>query len=101
MKRIIVDYQKLNEDILDLLVEKFPDGYDDSDIISFRNAKNEIVEAVEVRTEDTIYLVKVGVRLAQAMENYIEDDDDVSTDDDSVDFDEVKAEDADADDDND
>ncbi|QDO93576.1 hypothetical protein FNB79_06150 [Formosa sediminum] len=101
MKRIIVDYQKLNEDILDLLVEKFPDGYDDSDIISFRNAKNEIVEAVEVRTDDTIYLVKVGVRLAQAMENYIEDDDDIATDDDSsVDFDEVKADDTD-DDDND
>lgn len=74
MKRVIVDYQKLNEDILDLLVEKFPDGYDDDDIISFRNIKNEIVEAVEVRTEDTIYLVKVGVRLVQAMEDYSEDE---------------------------
>ncbi|WP_159022542.1 hypothetical protein [Formosa sp. L2A11] len=101
MKRVIVDYQKLNEDILDLLVEKFPDGYDDSDIISFRNAKNEIVEAVEVKTEDTIYLVKVGVRLVKAMENYIEvdDDDDVDADE-NVDFDEVKAEEVD-DDDND
>ncbi|TYA53098.1 hypothetical protein [Formosa maritima] len=82
MKRVIVDYQKLNEDILDLLVEKFPDGYDDEDIISFRNIKNEIVEAVEVRTEDTIYLVKVGVRLVQAMEDYSDDDND--TDDDDV-----------------
>ncbi|MBP1839232.1 hypothetical protein [Formosa algae] len=102
MKRVIVDYQKLNEDILDLLVEKFPDGYDDSDIISFRNAKNEIVEAVEVKTEDTIYLVKVGVRLVKAMENYIEDDedDDVADDEANVDFDEVKDEDAE-DDDND
>ena len=94
MKRVIVDYQKLNEDILNLLVEKFPDGYDDSDIISFKNAKNETVEAVEVKTEDTIYLVKVGVRLAQAMENYIEDD--VEDVDDDVDFDEVKPEDAEA-----
>ncbi|MDW5287968.1 hypothetical protein [Formosa sp. PL04] len=93
MKRVIVDYQKLNEDILNLLVEKFPDGYDDADIISFRNAKNELVEAVEVKTEDTIYLVKVGVRLAQAMENYIEDD---VEDDVDVDFDEVKPEDAEA-----
>lgn len=101
MKRIIVDYQKLNEDILNLLVEKFPDGYDDSDIISFRNAKNEIVEAVEVKTEDTIYLVKVGVRLVQAMENFIEEEDDVTVDDETnVDFDEVKAEDADDEDDN-
>jgi hypothetical protein len=80
MKRVIVDYQKLNEDILDLLVEKFPDGYDDEDIISFRNIKNEIVEAVEVRTDDTIYLVKVGVRLVQAMEDYSDDDNDTGDD---------------------
>ncbi len=65
---------------MDLLVEKFPDGYDDEDIISFRNIKNEIVEAVEVRTEDTIYLVKVGVRLVQAMEDYSDDDNDADDD---------------------
>jgi hypothetical protein len=57
MKRVIVDYAKLTNAILNLLVDKFPDGYDDSNIISFRNAKNELIE-VEVRTEDTIYLVK-------------------------------------------
>ncbi len=73
MKRVIVDYKKLNEDILDLLVEKFPDGYGDHQIIAFKNAKNELVEAVEVRTEDTIYLVKVGVRLVKAMEDYGDD----------------------------
>lgn len=89
MIRKIVDYNKLNDDILNLLVEKFPDGYDDSDIISFRNAKNEVVEAVEVRTDDTIYLVKVGVRLVQAMEDFGEEDDTDKDDDDmpDVDFD--------------
>jgi DNA-directed RNA polymerase subunit delta len=70
MIRKIVDYQKLNEDILNLLVNKFPDGYDDDDIISFRNANNELVEAVEVRTDDTIYLVKIGVKLVKAMEEH-------------------------------
>ena len=48
MIRKIVDYQKLNVDILNLLVEKFPDGYDGDDIISFRNANNELIDAVEV-----------------------------------------------------
>jgi len=75
MKRIIVDYAKLTGDILNLLVEKFPEGYDDSDIIRFRNAQNELIEAVEVRTEDTIYLVKVSTKLASRMEKYDEDDD--------------------------
>ena len=74
MKRVIVDYAKLTNEILTLLVEKFPEGYDDSDIIRFKNAKNESVEAVEVRTEDTIYLVKVSTKLADRIENYDEDD---------------------------
>ncbi len=75
MRRIIVDYAKLTGDILNLLVEKFPDGYDDSDIIRFRNAQNELIEAVEVKTEDTIYLVKVSTKLASRMEKFDEDDD--------------------------
>lgn len=75
MKRVIVDYAKLTNEILSLLVEKFPDGYDDSDIIRFKNAKNETVEAVEVRTIDTIYLVKVSTKLSDRIENYDEDDD--------------------------
>lgn len=74
MKRVIVDYAKLTNEILNLLVDKFSDGYDDSNIISFRNAKNELVEAVEVRTEETIYLVKVSTKLADRIENYDEDD---------------------------
>lgn len=80
MRRVIVEYAKLTNDILNLLVEKFPDGYDDEDIIRFKNAKNELVEAVEVRTEDTIYLVKVSTKLADRIENYDEDDDEISDD---------------------
>ena len=74
MKRIIVDYKKLTPEILGLLVEKYPDGYDDDQVISFKNAKNETVDAVEVRTEDTVYLVKVSTRLENTMANFDEDD---------------------------
>ena len=121
MKRVIVDYAKLTNEILNLLVEKFPDGYDDSDVIRFRNAKNELIEAVEVRTEDTIYLVKISTKLADRIENYDEDDEieiepiaDISLDDDDDDAssdddddkpeykdDEVSGEDDDDDDDKD
>ena len=78
MKRIIVDYKKLTPEILGLLVDKYPDGYDDDQIISFKNAKNETVDAVEVRTEDSIYLVKVSTRLENTMANYDEEDYDES-----------------------
>ncbi|MCB0381971.1 MAG: hypothetical protein KDD05_01320 [Psychroserpens sp.] len=74
LKRVIVDFKKLTPEILALLVEKYPDGYDDDNIITFRNANNEIVEAVEVTTADTKYLVKVSTKLEVTMENYDEDD---------------------------
>jgi hypothetical protein len=74
LKRVIVDFKKLTPEILSLLVEKYPDGYDDENIITFKNANNEIVEAVEVTTNDTKYLVKVSTKLQVTMENYDEDD---------------------------
>ena len=75
MKRVIVDYAKLTKDILDMLLDKYPDGYDYEDIITFKNAKGENVKAVELRTEDTVYLVKVSSKLENAMEEYAEDED--------------------------
>ena len=75
MKRVIVEYAKLTKDILDMLINKYPDGYDYGDIISFKNAKGETVKAVEVKTADTIYLVKISERLENAMEEYAEDED--------------------------
>ncbi|WP_442265818.1 hypothetical protein ACSIGC_16195 [Tenacibaculum sp. ZS6-P6] len=74
MKRIIVDYEKLTANILDLLIEKYPDGYDYDDIISFQNSKGETISAVEVRTDDTIYLVKISRKLEKTMDDYMEDE---------------------------
>ncbi len=75
MKRVIVDYAKLTNEILNLLVEKYPDGYDESHIIRFKNHKDETIEAVEVRTDDTIYLVKISTKLSERMINFDDDDD--------------------------
>jgi hypothetical protein len=74
MKRIIVDYKKLTSEILNLLVEKFPDGYGIRDIIRFTNHKGQYIEAVEVAAEDTIYLVKISDELVDSMENFYEDE---------------------------
>mgnify|MGYP001028033412 FL=1 len=80
MKRVIVDFKRLNNDILELLVEKFPYGYDETDIITFRNANYELIEAVEIKTDNTIYLVKISKRLADSMENFEPDNEDDSED---------------------
>ncbi|MFH6602775.1 hypothetical protein ACEZ3G_04750 [Maribacter algicola] len=74
LKRVIVDFKKLTPEVLKLLVERYPDGYDDRNIISFKNAQGERIEAVEVLTEDTKYLVKISAKLEYTMENYDEDD---------------------------
>lgn len=74
LKRVIVDFKKLTPEVLKLLVEKYPDGYDDGDIITFRNAHGEKIEAVEVLTPEIKYLVKISVRLVESMENFDEDD---------------------------
>jgi hypothetical protein len=89
MNRVIVEYAKLTTDILDMLVEKYPDGYDYSNVISFKNAKGETVKAIEVRTDETIYLVKISDRLEQTMEDYAEDEDSFD-DSDDIDLEDIE-----------
>ncbi|WP_124980416.1 hypothetical protein [Nonlabens xiamenensis] len=74
MRNVIVDYKKLTPEVLALLVEKYPDGYGDDDVITFKNHKYETIEAVEVVTEDTKYLVKISKRLSMQMDAFDEDD---------------------------
>ncbi len=52
------------------LAEKFPDGYGDRDIITFEDHHNNIIEAVELKTNDTIYLVKVSSKLHYTLTNF-------------------------------
>ena len=54
------------------MLEKYPQGYGDDDIISFRNAKGEWVEAVELQTPETLYLVKIGTNLSYLLSHFEE-----------------------------
>jgi len=73
LRRVIVDYKKLTPEILNLLVEKFPDGYGIRDVVKFTNHKGQYVEAVEVSTDDTMYLVKISNELVDSMDGYEDD----------------------------
>lgn len=70
MLRKLIDYKKLDHEVASLLLKAYPDGYGDEDIIMFKNINGEIVEAVEIRTEDTIYLVKISKCLADFISNF-------------------------------
>ncbi len=70
MTHRLVDYKKLSHELAAQLIETYPDGYGDEDIIVFKNASGEYVEAVEIRTNDTVYLVKISKSLANFISNF-------------------------------
>lgn len=76
MKRVIVDYKNISPELLKTLSYMYPDGYEDADSIRFTNSKGEIIKALEVRTTDVIYLVKISVQLQETLEEMDYDDDD-------------------------
>ncbi len=72
MIRKLVDYKKLDHNLAAKLIETYSDGYGDDDIITFKNVSGEIIETVELRTDDTIYLVKISKSLANFISNFEE-----------------------------
>jgi len=70
MLRKIVDYKKLDHELALLLIESYPDGYGDEDIVVFKNLQGDTVEAVEIKTEDTVYLVKISKSLSEFISNF-------------------------------
>jgi hypothetical protein len=72
---VIKDYKSMTPDLMALLVEAYPDGFE-YDTEYFTNSKGERVEAVPLETEDTKYLIKVSTTLVQNFEAFDEDDSD-------------------------
>ncbi len=72
MTRRLIDYKKLDHQLASLLIDKYPYGYGDEDIISFKNINGELIEAVELRTEETLYLVKISKSLSNFIANFEE-----------------------------
>lgn len=70
MTRRLIDYRKLDHKLAALLIETYPYGYGDEDIISFKNIKGDYVEAVQLKTADTLYLVKISKSLSNFIANF-------------------------------
>jgi len=76
MIRRIIDINKISDEVLALLVTKFPEGIDEDEIFSIQNKEGKIIRVVEVRDEQSIYLVKVSSKLGEVMEEFETDEDD-------------------------
>jgi DNA-directed RNA polymerase subunit delta len=59
LKRVIKDYNTLSKEHIDLINEHFPNGFENENLVSFVTPKGQFIKALEVRTEDTIYLFKI------------------------------------------
>ena len=78
MKRIIIDHKKLTPSLASLLLETYPEGYGDEDLIAFKNSRGEWVEAVELQTEEALYLVKISKSLSNLLSAFsLEEPDDL------------------------
>lgn len=74
-KRVIVNVKNVTNEILDLFTERYPYGYDDEDVVKFKNAQGETIRAVPFETPDTKYLIKVSVEMDAKIEAFMDDED--------------------------
>ena len=74
MLRRIIDFAKLTDEVIALLVQKYPEGIDEDDIFSIQNGQGHFIRVVEVKDESNIYLVKVSSKLDEVMEDFDEDE---------------------------
>lgn len=59
LKRIIKDYKTISQEHIDLINRHFPNGFENDNLISFTTPKGEFIKALEIRTDDAIYLFKI------------------------------------------
>jgi hypothetical protein len=69
MKRIITSFEKLDDKQIELFKTQYPDGYSSNDIISFKNLKGIEIKTIQIRSNDTIYLVKLNEKLINRIYN--------------------------------
>lgn len=76
MKRVIKDFKAITDDVLALINEQYPFGYEESQLVNFVNAKGESVKALEVKSDEITYLIKLGTSLNEHISDYMDADDD-------------------------
>jgi hypothetical protein len=90
MKRVIKDFKTITPEVMALINDQYPYGYEDSQLVTFVNAKGEFVKALEVRTDEVVYLIKLDRKLDEHINDYMDSDGDADASadgDDTISFD--------------
>ncbi|MEK0439299.1 MAG: hypothetical protein RLZZ504_215 [Bacteroidota bacterium] len=64
--KVVIEYNKLSAELLDLFDETYPTGVTGK-TVRYPNSKGEIVTAVRLETDDTSYLVKLSTRAKEIL----------------------------------
>jgi len=87
-KRLVISYNNLSPEVLELVKKKYPTGYLNS-VIKVTKPNNDFFYAITLDTEDTSYLIKVNVKIDTKVKDeddekdFFSDSDDIGTDGDS------------------
>jgi len=74
MKKVIKDFKSTPREILSLVSQQYPFGYDETHLVNFMNSKGEYFHALEIKTPDIIYLIKQDRHLDQHVSDLLEGD---------------------------
>jgi len=58
MKKIPVNFEDITLEIIEAIAKKYPQGFVESDIVSFGHYNAELEDRVKLILNDTVYLVK-------------------------------------------
>jgi len=70
MKHIIKDYRSITDDHMRLIRKQYPNGFTDADLITLKTADGDYIDALEVKTNDAVYLVRVNHNLLDAIDQF-------------------------------
>ena len=76
MQRIIIDFKKLSNELKELLIRKYPEGYTSNGLITYKNKFGETIEAIELKTKEACYLIKINKYNKVAINDFYEEADD-------------------------
>ncbi|RUT78374.1 hypothetical protein [Ancylomarina longa] len=73
MKRVIKDYKSIGLELFQLLIKSFPHGIYEDDLIQFTKPTGEKINALELKTEDVIYLIKMDLEMHNRIDSFTGD----------------------------
>lgn len=73
MKRIIKNYENVEQRHLDLIGEMYPEGFSDEDLQLVNLANGQTMTCLEIRTEGCIYLFRIDRAMLEVLEETMDD----------------------------